>query len=175
MNFIEKLYRKYLLHQNLVTYAKYIGVKVGENCRIYTNEFGSEPFLISIGNNVTITAGVRFLNHDGAAWLMKDEKGRRYLYAPIKIGNNVFIGINSIIMPGVVIDDDVIVAAGSVLTKSVSKGNVVAGNPAKIIGSYYDLKNKILKEYVSEKDIDKHKQYREQILLVMTKKQKPYL
>jgi len=65
-------------------YAKHIGVKVGDNCRIYTTHFGLEPFLITIGNNVTVTSGVKFLIHDGSTWLMRDKKGRRFYYAQLK-------------------------------------------------------------------------------------------
>src|SRR5215831_14910005 len=84
-----------------IFYARKLGVKVGRDCRLYINCFGSEPFLIEIGDHVTITSGVRFVTHDGSTWLINDDKGRRYLYRKIIIGNNVFIGMNSIIMPGV--------------------------------------------------------------------------
>ena len=116
-----------------VGYAKYKGVQVGKDCRILTSSFGSEPWMITIGNKVTITSGVRLLTHDGASWLFHDEKGRRHLYRPITIGNSVFIGSNAIIMPGVIIEDEVIIAAGSVVTKSVPRGKLVGGNPAKFI------------------------------------------
>lgn len=109
----------YLKFRGKIKYARKLGVKIGSGCRIYSVEFGSEPFLISIGDNVTITAGVKFITHDGSSWLMRDEKGRRFYFQPIQIGNNVFVGMNSIIMPGVKIEDNVIVAAGSVVTKSI--------------------------------------------------------
>lgn len=121
--------------------ARKTGVNIGKNCRIYTSYFGSEPFLISIGDNVTVTSDVKFITHDGSGWLMKDKKGRRYYYHGISVGNNVFIGVNSIIMPGVKIEDNVVVGAGSVVTKSVPEGCVlVAGVPARIIGRYDDPK-----------------------------------
>ena len=80
-------------------YAKYRGVKMGKGCRIYITKWGAEPFLIKIGDRVTITKGVIILTHDGSSWLIRDHKGRRYLYRKVIIGNNVFIGVNSIIMP----------------------------------------------------------------------------
>ena len=58
------------------------------------------------------------------------------------IGNNVFIGAKSIIMYGVNIGNNVVVAAGSVVTKDVPDGSIVGGNPAKIIGSFDELKEK---------------------------------
>jgi acetyltransferase-like isoleucine patch superfamily enzyme len=113
-------------------YAKKIGVRIGKGCRIYTYSFGSEPFLISIGNKVTITKGVTFITHDGSTWLISDKKGRRYLFRRIEIGDNV------------------IIAAGSVLTKSIPSNSVVGGNPAKLISTFESYKSKVLKNYISE-------------------------
>ena len=150
-----------ILPSNL--YLKYLGVKIGKNCRIYVRDFGSEPWLIKIGNNVTITSGVKILTHDGSTWLMNDKKGRRYLFRKIEIGDNVFIGVNSILMPGVKIEKDVIIAAGSIVTKSVPKGSIVAGNPAVIIGNYYNYEEKVLNEYISFSDLDHKVNYRDRI------------
>lgn len=156
-------------------YAETLGVTLGKNCRVYTIDWGSEPFLITIGDNVTITYGVKFITHDGSAWLMRDEKGRRYSYSPITVGNNVFIGIDSIIMPGVKIEDRVIVAAGSVVTKSVPAGSVVAGVPAKVIGNFNDIERKMLSQFTSDADLDKTLNYKERILKVTSKEFKPFL
>jgi acetyltransferase-like isoleucine patch superfamily enzyme len=156
-------------------YARYKGVKVGENCRIYIRNFGSEPWLISIGNKVTITSGVILLTHDGSTWLMNDEKGRRYLYRNIVIGDNVFIGVNSVIMPGVKIENNVIIAAGSIVTKSVPSGVIVGGNPAVIIGDYHEYKNQVLDNYVSDDDLDKNLDYKDKIDEVVNRTFKKYL
>lgn len=158
-----------------VLIAKIEGVKVGKNCRIYTRSFGSEPWLIEIGNNVTLTSGVKILTHDGSTWLMRDHKGRRFLYRKTLIKNNVFIGVNSIIMPGVIIEDNVIIAAGSVITKSVPSGVIVGGNPAKIIGDYEAYKENALSNYISEFEIDITKNYKERILEVVDKCSKPFI
>jgi acetyltransferase-like isoleucine patch superfamily enzyme len=152
-----------------VYYARYKGVRVGEGCRVYTTKFGTEPFLISIGNNVTITQGVVFLTHDGSTWLFRDEKGRRFLYNSIEIGSNVFIGVNSIVMPGVIIGDNVIVGAGSVITKSIPSDKIVAGNPARIIGEFNLYKSKALTEYFSERDVDKLVPYESRIKKLLTR------
>jgi len=165
---IYQLKRLYIIKsKGGVVYARRIGVKVGQGCRLYTTRYGSEPFLIEIGDRVTITSGVILLTHDGSTWLIRDEKGRRYLYRKIVIGSDVFIGVNSIIMPGVVIGNNVIVGAGSVVTKSLPSGVIVAGNPARIIGRYDDYKNNVLEQYVSDKDIDKTIPYKERILKVL--------
>jgi acetyltransferase-like isoleucine patch superfamily enzyme len=130
--------------------ARFLGVRVGCNCRIFSRHFGSEPWLISIGNRVTVTSGVQFLTHDGSTWLVRDDKGRRYRYAKIEIGNDVFVGINSIIMPGVRIGNKIIIGAGSVVTKSVPDGFIVAGNPAKIIGRFEEYERRALSAFIHD-------------------------
>lgn len=158
-----------------VAYARHLGVKVGNRCRIYSTNFGSEPFLITIGDDVTITSGVKLITHDGSAWLIKDNKGRRYKFQRIDIGNKVFIGVNSIIMPGVKIEDNVIIAAGSVVTKSIPSGLIVAGVPAKKVGDYKTIENRMLKNYASDKDMDFKKGYLERILDVTDPSFKDFL
>lgn len=156
-------------------YARYKGVIVGSKCRIYTTAFGSEPWMITIGNKVTITSGVKLLTHDGSTWLINDEKGRRYKFSKIEIGNNIFIGVDSIIMPGVKIDDNVIVAAGSVVTKSVPSGVIVGGNPAKIIGDYSIYKKRVLESCVSNADMDFSKPYKQRVEAVIDNVFKDYM
>jgi len=144
-------------------YARYLGVKVGRDCRILTQSFGSEPFLISIGNDVTISNNVQFVTHDGATWLIRDDSGRRYSYAPIEIGDFVFVGAGTILMPGVKIGDNVIVGAGSVVTKSIPSGVVVAGNPARILGSFSDYAQRHLRESASHQDLKGITDYLERV------------
>ncbi|MDF1694609.1 MAG: acyltransferase [Saprospiraceae bacterium] len=173
---IKALYLKFLRAKLGGTrYARRLGVKVGEGCRIYISSFGSEPWLIEIGDRVTITSGVRIITHDGSTWLMRDEKGRRFLYRKVEIGNDVFIGLNSIILPGVRVGNNCIIAAGSVVIKSIPDGSIVGGNPARIIGSYDEYKNKVMNEYVSEEDIDSSLSYQDRILKVLDKNMKPNL
>lgn len=156
-------------------YAEMIGVKIGLGCRLLIDEWSTEPFLIQIGNNVTITSRVVILTHDGSTWLMRDKKGRRYLYRRVKIGNNVFIGVDSIIMPGVIIEDNVIIAAGSVVTKSIPSGKIVGGNPAKIIGDFEENRKRALESYISEKDRTRNRNYEQDVLSIVDKKSKGFL
>lgn len=156
-------------------YARQKGVQVGRNCRIYTRSFGSEPWLVSIGDKVTVTSGVILLTHDGSTWLMNDKKGRRYLYRRIIIGNNVFIGVNSILMPGVKVGDNVVIAAGSVVTKSIPSGSVVGGNPAKRLADFASYRSKILNECVSTLDVDMTLDHRRRTEALVDEKFKPYL
>lgn len=150
--------------------ARLQGVRVGSDCRIYISSFGSEPFLISIGDRTTITSGVRILTHDGATCLVKDKYGKRYQkYAPVKIGDDVFIGINSIILPGVTIGSHSIVAAGSVVTRDVPDGVIVGGNPAKIICKFEDYGEKVSSRYPNERDLATAQNYKQRVLLAVEK------
>lgn len=158
-----------------VSYARHQGVRVGEECRIYISDFGSEPFLIQIGSKVTIAPNVKLITHDGSTWLFRDEKGRRYHYRRIEIGNNVFIGMNSILMPGVKVGDNVIVGAGSVVTKSIPSGLVVAGNPAKVIMTFADYEKKALANFVSDREMLKSESYKEGVVRVSDKSFKDML
>lgn len=148
--------------------ARALGVKLGEGCRLYTSSFGGEPWLISIGDRVTVTSGVQFITHDGLAWLLRDEKGRRYRYAPIEIGSDVFIGMNSLILPGVRIGNRVIVAAGSIVNRSIPDNCVVAGAPARFIGTFDQYERRGLAEFHSDAD-KKGKTRRQQIDRVVNK------
>lgn len=98
-------------------------------------------FLLTIGNNVTLS-NAKILTHDGSTKraLGYSRVGR------VTIGDNVFVGAGAIILPGVTIGNDVIVGAGAVVTKDVPNDSVVAGNPAKVIGSTaaYIEKNKAM-------------------------------
>ncbi|WP_434340263.1 DapH/DapD/GlmU-related protein [Motilimonas cestriensis] len=72
-----------------------------------------------------------------------------YLEVP-KIGNNVFIGPGSVICGPVIIEDDVVIAPNAVVTKSVPKGSIVAGVPAKIIGNISNMSYNILNNEASK-------------------------
>jgi carbonic anhydrase/acetyltransferase-like protein (isoleucine patch superfamily) len=149
-----------------------LGGKVGAGSRIYTRSFGGEPWLISIGDRVGVAAGVQFITHDGSAWLLRDGKGRRYHYAPIKIGNDVLLGANAIILPGVRIGNRVIVAAGSVVSRSIPDNCVVGGVPARFLGSFDDYERRGLAEFRSEAD-KRGKSRRQQVDSLLDEKAAP--
>lgn len=131
---------------NPIGYAKKIGVKVGDNVHFYGMKpfmFGSEPWLITIGNNVYITSGCQFVTHDGGTLILRQRDPKLEITSPITIGNNVYVGINSTILPGVVIGDNVIVGAGSIVTKSLESNYVYAGIPAKKIKTIDEYYNKL--------------------------------
>lgn len=157
-----------------VRVTRWMGVSVGSGCRIYTGNFGSEPWLIEIGDRVTVTGGVSFITHDGATWLARDERGRRYHYARIRVGSDVFIGLNAIIMPGVDIGDRVIVGAGSVVTRSVPPGVVIGGNPARILGTYKDFIQRALSSGPADADAVGGS-YRQRVQGMLTRDSRPPL
>jgi acetyltransferase-like isoleucine patch superfamily enzyme len=95
--------------------------------------FGSEPWLITIGNNVFITSQVQLITHDGGTLPFRKDIPDLEWTAPITIGNDVFIGYRATIMPGVSIGDRCVIGACAVVTRSVPSNSVVAGNPAKVI------------------------------------------
>lgn len=119
-------------------YARLIGVKVGDNCLIYRSvEFSSEPYLITIGNNVQVTKGVAIHTHGGG------HAARRVIpnfdvFGKVEIKDWAYIGAHAQIMPGVTIGEGAIIAAGSIVTKSVPDRMVVGGNPARLVCSVDD-------------------------------------
>lgn len=139
----EKLYDlcgKDPMEIKLEQYRMY-GAKIGRDVRAFSPISSAEPYLIEVGENTTISTGVRFVTHDNAA--IKVFENGTDLVGPVSIGKNCFIGMNVIILPGVAIADGCIVGAGSVVAKSVTEPYcVVAGNPAKMICCVKDYKEK---------------------------------
>ena len=129
-----------------ITYARDQGVCIGENCRILGHDkgrFGSEPYLVSLGDHVTITSGVTFLTHDGGVWVFRSTEPKLEVVAPIKVGNNVFIGLNTLILPGVKIGDNCVIGAGSIVTKNIPPNSVAVGSPCKPIKSISEYKESL--------------------------------
>ncbi|HJV64116.1 MAG TPA: acyltransferase [Geomonas sp.] len=140
LNYFLFLYRYICICRgNKTTYLRSLGATIGERCDIFTSvrNFGSEPWLIEIGNKVTLTAGTLLITHDGASRLFRDSMpgmsrfGNRF--GTIRILDNSFVGVNVIILPGITIGPNSIVGSGSVVTKDVPPNSVVAGNPARTI------------------------------------------
>lgn len=123
--------------------ARRAGVRIGSDCRILSNIATTEAWLISVGDRVTVSSGVRLVTHDGSGCLVSDESGRRFRYAPISIGDDVFLGAGTIVLPGVRIGSRCVVGAGSVVTRSVPDDTVVAGSPAVRVGSFADYQRKV--------------------------------
>jgi acetyltransferase-like isoleucine patch superfamily enzyme len=118
---------------------------IGENVSIKTTMLPAEPFLVALHNNVRLAADVRLITHSLTCEVFNKMTGRKDFYCQhgkIEIHENVFVGAGAIIMYGVTIGRNCIVAAGAVVTKDVPDGSVVAGIPAKIIGKFEDSMEK---------------------------------
>ncbi len=121
-----------------IKYLKSIGVKIGNRVRFFepweTTIDEQTPWLLEIGDDVQILRGVTILNH-GYDWIVLKNVYGDILGArkSVKIGNNVFIGINSTILGGVKVGNNVVIGANSVVTKEVPDNTVVAGNPARVL------------------------------------------
>lgn len=141
-----------------------LGMKVGEGCEIFPNvNFGSEPYLIKIGNNVRITNGVTFMNHDGGVWTLR-RMGlleNADIFGKIEVGDNTHIGMNAFICPGVKIGKNCIIGVGSVVTKDIPDNSVAAGVPARVIKSiddYYE-KHKETCDFTKHMGYDEKREY----------------
>ena len=139
---IKKLNHLYwLLFKSPEEYARHIGVKIGKGCRIVTRAFSTEPYLVTIGNNVAITEGVRIHTHGGGR-VARAKYPQFDIFGKVEIKDGAYIGAGSQIMPGVIIGEGALVAAGSIVTKSVPAHMVVGGNPTRVICSVDDFLNR---------------------------------
>lgn len=128
------------LHEKILEYGtaehriKYLrrqGIKIGQDCTINTLSFSTEPYLIEIGDKVAIANGTKFITHDGSVRCFRDEfEGA--IYGKIKIGNNVVIGMDCIILYNTTIGNNCIVGAGSIVRGQFPDNSVIIGNPAKV-------------------------------------------
>lgn len=136
-------------------YAKYIGVNIGVDNFIPDKKcWSSEPYLITIGNHCQITSGVRLFTHGGGN-VARDKYPDFDVFEKIVIGDWVYIGSGSLIMPGVTIGDNVLVAAGSVVTRSVPPRTIVAGNPARVVGTVDDYIERNLPYNLNSKQLSR--------------------
>lgn len=118
----------------------------GEHCYLQPWNFGTEPHMISFGNNVHVASGVTFINHDVSVFMlqhMEPETEFKARTGEIIIGDNVFIGSNSVLLYGIHIGNNVVIGAGSVVTKDIPDGVVAVGSPCKPIGNFDDWKAKM--------------------------------
>lgn len=143
-------------HERKNKYLRKIFWHIGERTAICTDNYGNEPYLVWIGNDVIVATGVRFINHDASCWNMYKMMNIKYEKKHEKVGaivlkDNCFIGANTILLPNVVVGKNSVVAAGAVVNKNIPDNEVWGGCPAKFIMSVSELAKKD-KEYYEKID-----------------------
>ncbi|MFK4751343.1 acyltransferase [Oceanobacter antarcticus] len=136
--FIHVVFRGLILDVRIWYFRKILGMHIGKGVKISLNAKldKTNPKGVYIDDDTYVAFDAAILAHDMSRLVHKD----------VKIGKRCFIGARSIILPGVNIGDEVVVAAGTVVTKDVPDNVVVAGNPAKVIRSVKTGKLGIIRE-----------------------------
>lgn len=146
MKVIKKIRNKIITYgakknsSNYIRFLRRVGVEIGEGTIFYSPNTTyvdiSRPHLVTIGRDVKITRGVSILTH-GADWhVLRNRYKDPFICGSsgkVVIENNVFIGINSVILKGCTIGRDSIIGAGSIVTKSIPCESVAVGNPARVL------------------------------------------
>jgi acetyltransferase-like isoleucine patch superfamily enzyme len=128
-----------LCHGNKVAYLRRQGVRIGAQTAVLARvqDFGTEPYLVELGDRVSIAAGVVFITHDGASRVFRHRLEGACpfgnCFGPIRILDNSVVGAHTILLPGVTVGPHSIVGAGSVVTHDVPPGTVAAGVPARTL------------------------------------------
>jgi carbonic anhydrase/acetyltransferase-like protein (isoleucine patch superfamily) len=118
------------------------------------HDLGTEPYLIKIGNHVTIAGGVLFVTHDGAVWVFREEVPDIQVFGPIVIEDNCVIGQNAILFPNIRIGRNSIIGAGSVVISDIPPNCIAFGVPARVWSSIEKYKEKSLARWREQKPPD---------------------
>lgn len=102
MSVISRLNNKLLRRCDPVKWARSLGVTVGKDCRLIDVHFGSEAYLVTLGDHVSATRTV-FETHDGGVWVIRDKHPDIDIIKPITVGSNVYFGDGCVVMPGVTV------------------------------------------------------------------------
>lgn len=135
-----------------VGYARSIGVTVGRDCRLLHVTFSTEAYLVTLGDHVSATH-THFETHDGGVWVFRGEAPEIDLIRPIRVGDNVFIGRGSVILPGVTIGSNVVIGAGSIVARDIPGNCVAAGAPAVKVRDLADYRDKAFSAGVMTKPL----------------------
>lgn len=134
------------LYRDPVRYFRSQGVEIGEGVEIFGANlftFGSEPYLVSIGNQVTISHNVDFITHDGGMRVARLKHPDAYLYGRIQVADHCFLGAHCVLLPGAKVGTGSVIGSGSIVTGEIPPGVVAIGVPAKPI--------KLVEEYIQGK------------------------
>lgn len=120
--------------------------RMGEDVMIVPGTEITDPAYVSIGNHVVLSK-CALIGHDGSIGVLLRVSGKKLdRVGKIDIRDNVFVGYGAIVMPGVTIGPNAIVAAGAVVARDVPPGSIVGGIPAKVIGSVTETAERLAKE-----------------------------
>lgn len=142
-----------------IAHLRSAGMEIGNDCIIYapTKTLIDEqyPWMVTIGNHVRIAEGVKILTHDYSWSVLKNYHGCVLgASGSVEIGDNVFIGMNTIIERNVKIGNNVIIGAGSVVVKDCESDSIYAGVPAKKLMSINDFfEKRCAKQKAEAKDL----------------------
>ena len=126
------------LHRDPVRYFRALGAEIGEDVEIFGANlftFGSEPYLISIGNHVTVSHDVDFITHDGGIRVARLEHPGAFLYGRIQVGDDCFLGAHCVLLPGSRVGTGSVIGAGAIVTGDIPPGVVAVGAPARPVKS----------------------------------------
>lgn len=144
----KKVYLKIYQRLRPVAFARTVGVNfVPGTLHLYGHvDWNTEPWLITLGRNVHITDGVKFLTHDGGTLIFRDRVPDLEITKPITVGDNVYIGNNVLLLPGVTVGSDVVIGAGSVVSRDIPDHSVAVGVPVRVIKSTEEYFDKLQRE-----------------------------
>ena len=134
------------LRRDPVRYFRSQGAEIGEGVEIFGANlftFGSEPYLVSIGNRVTISHEVDFITHDGGMRVARAQYPGAYLYGRICVGDDCFLGAHCVLLPGTKIGARSVIGSGSIVSGEIPSGVVAVGAPARPV--------KTIDEYIHAK------------------------
>ena len=162
MSIIKRIHHAIMKRKKPLAYAKMIGVNFPlEGLHLYGDvNWSTEPWIITLGNNVHITGGTKFITHDGGTLLYRRQIPDLEITKPITVGNDVYIGNNVIILPGVTIGNNVVIGAGAVVSNDIPDNSVAVGVPARVIKTADEYLEKLKMEslhlgHLKGKDKDK--------------------
>lgn len=135
-------------------YFRKQGAQIGEGCSILPRFLGDEPYLVKIGNNVTIAGGVTFVTHDGGVWIFRKEVPDIQVFGTIIIEDNCVIGQNAVIFPNIRIGKNSIIGAGSVVISDIAENSIAMGIPARAFGSIDKYREKCFERWGKQRPPD---------------------
>jgi acetyltransferase-like isoleucine patch superfamily enzyme len=134
--------------EGVAAYFRTQGATVGIGTRILTKSLGSEPYLVSIGDETLISSDVLFSTHDGATWVLRDELTDLAVFGRITIGRRAFIGARTVLLPGARVGDHTVIGAGSVVNGEIPDRVVAVGVPARVVSTLDEFRERCVERSV---------------------------